>query len=271
MKLCFSTIGCPDWRFGDIVSAAKDLGYSAIEIRGIGGEISAPAMKELTEDFPRTKELLDRTGIKIACLTSGAALADHSAKGKSVDEAKAYIDLAAKVGAEFVRVMSTDKPYFDGGDIELCKTQYEEVVRYAAGSGVTPLIETNGLFVDTALLSRFLDEVGEGGGALWDVHHPYRFNDESIAQTVSNLGGKIKYVHLKDSVIEKGKVSYRMMGYGDVPSKKPSRPSATTSTRLLHPRVGQALEQRAGRCGDSVCSLCLLHEKIPLLTLSFGA
>ena len=28
MKLCFSTIGCPDWRFADIVSAAKDLGYS---------------------------------------------------------------------------------------------------------------------------------------------------------------------------------------------------------------------------------------------------
>ena len=200
MKLCFSTIGCPDWRFGDMISAAKDLGYTAIEIRGIGGEIYAPAMREFTEDFARTKDMLERTGIRIAMLTSGAALADHSAKGKSVDEAKAYIDLAAKVGAEFVRVMSTDKPYFDGG--------------------VTPLIETNGLFVDTALLSRFLDEVGEGGGALWDVHHPYRFNDESIAQTVSNLGGKIRYVHLKDSVIEKGKVSYRMMGYGDVPVKE---------------------------------------------------
>ena len=75
MKLCFSTIGCPDWRFADIVSAAKDLGYSAIEIRGIEGEIYAPAIKELTDDFPRTKELLDRTGIKIAMLTSGAALA----------------------------------------------------------------------------------------------------------------------------------------------------------------------------------------------------
>ena len=173
MKLCFSTIGCPDWRFGDMISAAKDLGYTAIEIRGIGGEIYAPAMREFTEDFARTKDMLERT------------LADHSAKGKSVDEAKAYIDLAAKVGAEFVRVMSTDKPYFDGGDIDLCKKQYEEVVSYAKGSGVTPLIETNGLFVDTALLSRFLDEVGEGGGALWDVHHPYRFNDESIAQTTA--------------------------------------------------------------------------------------
>ena len=68
MKLCFSTIGCPDWRFADIVSAATDLGYSAIEIRGVEGEIYAPAIKELTDDFPRTKELLDRTGIKIATL-----------------------------------------------------------------------------------------------------------------------------------------------------------------------------------------------------------
>ena len=120
MKLCFSTIG---WRFGDMISAAKDLGYTAIEIRGIGGEIYAPAMREFTDDFARTKDMLERTGIRIAMLTSGAALADHSAKGKSVDEAKAYIDLAAKVGAEFVRVMSTDKPYFDGGDIDLCKKQ----------------------------------------------------------------------------------------------------------------------------------------------------
>ena len=135
MKLCFSTIGCPDWRFGDMISAAKDLGYTAIEIRGIGGEIYAPAMREFTDDFARTKDMLERTGIRIAMLTSGAALADHSAKGKSVDEAKAYIDLAAKVGAEFVRVMSTDKPYFDGGDIDLCKKQYEEVVSYAKGSG----------------------------------------------------------------------------------------------------------------------------------------
>ena len=85
MKLCFSTIGCPDWRFGDMISAAKDLGYTAIEIRGIGGEIYAPAMREFTEDFARTKDMLERTGIRIAMLTSGAALADHSAKGKSVD------------------------------------------------------------------------------------------------------------------------------------------------------------------------------------------
>lgn len=218
MKLCFSTIGCPDWSFGDIISAAKDLGYSAIEIRGIGGEIYAPAVRELTEDLPKTRAMLQDTGVAIAMLTSGAALADHSVKGKSVDEAKAYIDLAAEIGAEFVRVMSTDKPYFDGGDEELCRKQYAEVVKYAEGTGVTPIMETNGLFIDTERLACFLDTTG--GGALWDVHHPYRFNDESVARTVANLGSRIRYVHLKDSVIEKGKVAYRMMGYGDVPVKE---------------------------------------------------
>lgn len=119
-----------------------------------------------------------------------------------------------------MRVMSTDKPYFDGGDIDLCRKQFAEVVAYAKGSGVTPLMETNGLFVDTALLARFLDEVGGESGALWDVHHPYRYNDESVQTTVANLGGRIRYVHLKDSVVEKGKVAYRMMGYGDVPVKE---------------------------------------------------
>ena len=51
MKLCFSTIGCPDWRLQEIVSAAKDLGYDAIEVRGLGGEIYAPAAPEFTTDF----------------------------------------------------------------------------------------------------------------------------------------------------------------------------------------------------------------------------
>lgn len=219
MKLCFSTIGCPDWKIGEIVTTAKDLGYAGIEIRGIRGEINAPSMREFNEDSDKTKKLLDDTGVKIAMLTSGASLANHNDED-AVDEAKAYIDLAVRLGVPYVRVMCTDKPYFDGGDLDLCLKRYREVLDYAKGKNVTPLMETNGLFVDTALLSRFLDDAGEGGGALWDVHHPYRFNDETVETTVKNLGSKIKYVHLKDSVIEKGKVAYRMMGYGDVPIKE---------------------------------------------------
>lgn len=214
MKLCFSTIGCPDWSLNDIVAAAKDLNYDAIEIRGLNGEIYAPKMREFNEDLDKTRELLAKTGVKIAMLTTSSSLANLN-DVNAVKNALEYAELAEKLGAPYIRVMSTDKPYFDGGDIELCKKQYAELLKETKGSGVLPLMETNGLFVDTKLLADFIDDVG--GGVLWDVHHPYRFNDESISQTIANLGSKIKYVHLKDSVIEKGKPAYKMMGYGNIP------------------------------------------------------
>ena len=44
MKLAFSTVGCPDWSFDEIFASAKDFGYDAIEIRGIGKEIYAPKL-----------------------------------------------------------------------------------------------------------------------------------------------------------------------------------------------------------------------------------
>ena len=36
-------------------------------------------------------------------------------------------------------------------------------------------------------------------------------------ETVKNLGAYIKYVHIKDSINENGKILYRMMGEGDMP------------------------------------------------------
>ena len=42
MKTCFSTLGCPEWSFSDIISVASDLQYDGIEIRGILGELYAP-------------------------------------------------------------------------------------------------------------------------------------------------------------------------------------------------------------------------------------
>lgn len=214
MKLCFSTIGCPSWSLKDIMTTAKDLGYAAVEIRSINGEVDAPSMKDFKEDIEKTKEYLAKVGVKIAMLTSNCALANHNDE-TAVERAKAYIDLAKKLGVPYIRVMSTDRPYFDGGDIELCKARYKEILAYAKDSGVLPLMETNGLFVDSKRLKEFLDECG--GGALWDTHHPYRYNDESVDDTIKNLGSYIKYVHLKDSLIEKGKVAYKMMGYGDIP------------------------------------------------------
>jgi fatty-acyl-CoA synthase len=91
----------------------------------------------------------------------------------------------------------------------------------AQTAGITILIETNGVFADTKRLAALLTALASDSvGALWDLHHPYRFFGETPAQTVDNLGAYIKYVHCKDSMIEDGAVRYKMMGEGDLPMQK---------------------------------------------------
>ena len=51
MKLSFSTLGCPEWSWNEIIATAKDMGFDGVEIRGVGKELYAPAIKEFTSDY----------------------------------------------------------------------------------------------------------------------------------------------------------------------------------------------------------------------------
>lgn len=221
MKLAFSTLGCPSWSFSEICSTAKDLGYDAVEIRGIDREMYAPDIKAFNaENLAKTKERLARLNLNVCMLTSGATLAVYGKKEEAVAEVKAYIDLAQELNAPYVRVMCTDQPYPDGGDLTLAKKLYAEVCEYGQERGVTPLMETNGLFADTGVLAEFLDGLNVECGALWDINHPYRFMNESVETTIKNLGSHIKHVHLKDSVVTGSRVQYKMPGMGDLPIER---------------------------------------------------
>ena len=91
-------------------------------------------------------------------------------------------------------------------------------------AGVTLLIETNGVYADTSRLRKLLEQLSSDAvAALWDMHHPYRFMGEQPEETVQNLGAYIKYVHVKDSVMQDGQVQYRMMGEGDLPIREMMR------------------------------------------------
>ncbi|MGI6005144.1 MAG: sugar phosphate isomerase/epimerase family protein, partial [Christensenellales bacterium] len=137
-------------------------------------------------------------------------------------EMKQYIDLAKKLGTPYIRVLGdgVTAPHADI-DAALVRELCIEAGAYAADSGVTLLLETNGYFADTIRLRQLLREIGMPSvQALWDVHHPYRFLDEPPEQTLENLGDHIRHVHLKDSLFQDGKVRYRMLGQGDIPARR---------------------------------------------------
>ncbi len=221
MNLSFSTLGCPDWSFGEVFAVASDLGYNGIEIRGVGEELYAPRVREFQpENIDMTAAKLKKAGLSVPILTSGAFLGCNPDVEGAEFEVKDYIMLAAKLGAPYVRVLGESSPdprcEIDGDDV---LRRFTALCRFAAGFGVTLLIETNGYLADSNKMKMFMERAGQPNmGVLWDVHHTARFFGETPAETVGRLGAFIKHVHVKDSVKgTNGKLTYMLTGYGDIP------------------------------------------------------
>lgn len=220
MKIAFSTLGCPDFDWADIYSMAKDIGFDGIEIRGLGKDIFAVAAKPFTEaQLPLTAKKLSELHLEIPCLSSGCCLKFDDKKEENHIEILQYIELAAKLKTPYIRILADLDPQANGEvDDEVVLAALKRLIPIAEARGVVLLVETNGVYADTKRLCNLLNHAeSDAVGALWDLHHPYRYVGESAGQTVQNLGVYIKYVHVKDSVMEDGKISYRMMGEGDMP------------------------------------------------------
>ena len=220
MKIAFSTLGCPDFDWPDIYSMAKDLGFDGIEMRGLGDDLFAVNARPFRADqIDKTIALLARMHLTIPCLSSGCVLKDTENWPATREEIGDYIRLAARLGSSYIRLLADRNADREGEvDDEVVLAHLKEVLPLAEEKGVTLLLETNGVYADTARLRDLLVRAeSDSVGALWDMHHPYRFAGESPELTVQNLGVYIKYTHIKDSVMENGKVSYRLMGEGDLP------------------------------------------------------
>lgn len=220
MKICFSTLACPDYSWTDIYSMASDLGFKGIEVRGIGNELNPVMAKPFKdENIEKTIAKLNRLKLEIPCLSSGCCLKFFDKHDEIINEITQYAQLARKLGTPYIRILADLDPapvdeIDDGKIVELLK----ELAPVAEENNVTLLVETNGVYSDTKRLRRLLDAVNSRWiAALWDMHHPYRYMGETGQTTVENLGDYIKYIHVKDSEMVDGKLCYKLMGEGDVP------------------------------------------------------
>ncbi|NLN04552.1 MAG: sugar phosphate isomerase/epimerase [Clostridiaceae bacterium] len=222
MRIAFSTLGCPDWSFSEILSTAKDFGYNGIEIRGLKNEIFAPAAREFKEDrIENTKQSLKELDLEISCFSSASYLFDKNNTEEAIKEGCSYIDLANKMDVKFVRVLGDKDPHPSKDiDDDFVRENLQYLVDYGNEKGVIPLIETNGVFADTKRLVKLVDKIEGNVGILWDIHHPCRFFRENPQDTFDRIKPYLRYVHFKDSVFESGQVRYKMPGYGDLPVRQ---------------------------------------------------
>ncbi len=179
-------------------------------------ETCVPRIKEFSPaKRGATLAQLERLGLEIPCLTAGYLLNGQG----NPEELISYMDLAKVLRTPYIRVLG-DNVIVPGTAVsdDMVIQEAKTLAKIAEEKGVTLLIETNGVYGDSARLRNVLDQIDSPAvAALWDIHHPYRFFHEAPKTTVDHLGSYIRHVHCKDSILENDQVKYRIMGQGDVP------------------------------------------------------
>ena len=221
MKISFSTLGCPRWSWKEITATAHDLGYGGVEVRGVGKDISVPSVPAFSdENIEGTKAELQRLGLAIPCLDSDCCIHLRDTEAETEAEVVAYIRLAKKLGVPYIRVMAAAPVPQPVGKVDegyVCERAIA-LGALAQAQGIKLLIETHGVWSDSAKLARLLSTISSDAvGALWDVHHPYRFMGEKPETTFANLRPWLCHTHLKDSVATADGSRYVLPGFGDVP------------------------------------------------------
>ncbi|MDR0821648.1 MAG: AMP-binding protein [Oscillospiraceae bacterium] len=230
MKLAFSTIGCPHKGWTETCKLAREEGFHGFEVRDLGPE-ALTYEKFVKANSIATKKELKEMGLILTCFSIGKSVKKHgrditaeTSQKQIRAEAREYIKTASNLGCPFVRLQIDDYTKNVDND-DVVADALNELVPFAEALGVTLLIETKGIYKDTARLGSLLSKFrSDSVGALWDIDHTFHSGGESPETTVTNLGAMIKYVHLRDSEkAEKlkeykrpGSV-YRAMGEGDLP------------------------------------------------------
>lgn len=209
MKIAFSTLACPDWSWREILDNGCRYGYDGVEIRLVARETNLLSRPEFqSRELSRRRTELADCGFRVCGLGSSVRFdhTDDAQLAQEVQTGRAYLDLAAELDAEFVRVFGDTLPAEN--DPEARTRTLGNIVdglnslgEYAAPLGLKVVLETHGDFSDSPVVEEAFSQVENPAvGVLWDTHHPWRFCGESLAETHRRLKDRVAHTHWKDSV-----------------------------------------------------------------------
>lgn len=169
MKFALSTIACPDWTLDEIAGKAGEWGYQGVELRTFGNATTNFACDPALTSYGKVRTMFDRAGLSIASLATGVRYDDPVTppvigyvigdNDVSVRETKSAVELAARIGAPFVRVFGFE---VIGGErrsqalTRICD-RLSKGLDTARNTGVRLLIENGGSFCTAGDLAEIMD------------------------------------------------------------------------------------------------------------------
>jgi len=222
--LAFSTLGCPDWTFKQIIDFAIAQQYKGIELRGIQRQLDLTKCNEFSTAQNRkdTLKMMQDNGLHFVDLGSSCTLhfADAAERKKNLDEGKRFIDLANDIDCAYVRVFPNNFPAAQTKEqsMELISSGLLELGEYAQNTKVTVLIESHGDLVKTDDLEKIMQSSAhQHVGMIWDISNMWTITKEPPAAVYERLKKYIRHTHIKDGKQANGKLEYTLLGQGEVP------------------------------------------------------
>ena len=212
MKLSFSTRGWNKLGWDDIIAGACEMHFGGIEVYNVYKTTGMTDVAGPFHDYSlvRSYRELREKKLNIPCFDTSNDIS--AADDAMVDEMKRTICLASDMHSPYVCVFAREN------SAETIRRNLNVLIPVAFEKNITILIKTSGIYTDTALLRDLLNEFAcDQLAVLWDVHHPYRHNGETPAQSIKNLGAYVKHVHLRDS---DDADTYNLIGEGNFPIKQ---------------------------------------------------
>ena len=190
----FSTLGCAGMPLAAVVDLASAEGWDGLELRAAPGE---PVHVGLTRaERIEARHMLEAAGVTPLAIASYVKVDDPAVPDAVViDDALAHLQLAADVGASFVRV-------FPGGpssDDAAIRRLQKVAARLDDLPDVGVALETHDSCPTGAAAANLLARVDHPRiRAVWDVQHPWCAGEE-VADTLEALGPFLAYVQITDA------------------------------------------------------------------------
>lgn len=231
IKLASSTLGCPLWKFGQVLDHYAEYGIEGVEIRGIDGIMEADQILQFfPENLPETQRQMQEHGLRF--VSFGTSVCMHAQKDRDalVSYMNRTADVCARVGIPSIRVFGDQLPDAvskDGESREMILARIignlTAVCECARLKGININLETHGTVNSIRNLAPILEGVRHEAnfGVIWDVEHSDKTTGDDFLPFYELVRPYLRHVHFKDCIRRDGEKTYVLtdVGAGDIPLK----------------------------------------------------
>ncbi|HZM25647.1 MAG TPA: sugar phosphate isomerase/epimerase family protein [Anaerolineales bacterium] len=216
----FSTLACPDWDIEKIIAKAAEFGYDGIEWRGGAQGHVQPAMPAARKIALR--QMSSDAGLIALAVTAYTSFVSEDECNSNVDELRRYADLAAELGATYVRAFLGELSPGTIPDETMYQRMSEclnEAAEYANSLALKITVEPHDDFARSSVVAPVFYRSHPALKVIWDIGNAFAVGEDP-AEGFDLLKNQLAYVQVKDG---KGHVpdwQLCALGEGEVPLRK---------------------------------------------------